>query len=70
MLKKERQDLIVEMLKEQKYCSVSMIANTLYVAPITVRRHLAKEDNYEDDNNYRCRNDGFSTCIPCKRKRK
>ena len=42
MLKKERQDLIVEMLKEQKYCSVSMIANTLYVAPITVRRDLAE----------------------------
>ena len=42
MLKKERQDHIVEMLKEQKYCSVSMIANTLYVAPITVRRDLAE----------------------------
>ena len=42
MLKKERQDHIVEMLKEQKYCSVSVIANTLYVAPITVRRDLAE----------------------------
>ena len=42
MLKKERQDYIIEMLKEQKYCSVSMIASTLYVAPITVRRDLAE----------------------------
>ena len=42
MFKKERQDLIVGLLKEQKYCSVSMIANTLYVAPITVRRDLAE----------------------------
>ena len=42
MFKKERQDLIVGLLKEQKYCSVSMIANSLYVAPITVRRDLAE----------------------------
>jgi DeoR family fructose operon transcriptional repressor len=42
MLKKERQEHIIKLLKEQKYCSVSMIANTLYVAPITVRRDLAE----------------------------
>lgn len=42
MLKKERQERILSILKEQKYSSVSMIASTLYVAPITVRRDLAE----------------------------
>lgn len=42
MLKKERQDIILGMLKDKKYCTVSAISKKLYVAPITVRRDLAE----------------------------
>lgn len=42
MLKKERQNAILEMLKERKYCSVRFLAKQLYVAPMTVRRDLSQ----------------------------
>ena len=42
MLKKERQNAILEMLKERKYCSVRFLSKQLYVAPMTVRRDLSQ----------------------------
>lgn len=40
MLKKERQDQILLILKDKKYCTVSYLAKNLFVANITVRRDL------------------------------
>lgn len=40
MLKVERQEKILKLLNEKRYCSVSFLAKTLYVANITVRRDL------------------------------
>ena len=40
MLKKERQNMILELLKEKNYSTVTSLANRLFVAPITVRRDL------------------------------
>lgn len=40
MIKNERQDKLLEMLKERKYCSVNYLAQRLFVAPATVRRDL------------------------------
>lgn len=40
MLKKERQDQILQILNEKRYCTVSYLAKKLYVANITVRRDL------------------------------
>lgn len=42
MLKKERQNAMLEMLKERKYCSVRFLSKQLYVAPMTVRRDLSQ----------------------------
>ena len=41
MLKKERQDKIVDLVSTRKYCTVDFLAKNLYVAPITIRRDLA-----------------------------
>lgn len=40
MLKKERQEKILQLLSEKRYATVSRLAKTLYVANITVRRDL------------------------------
>lgn len=40
MLKKERQNNILEIIKERKYCTVNFLSKQLFVAPITVRRDL------------------------------
>ena len=42
MIKKERQNNILEMIKSRKYCTVHFLAKQLYVAPITIRRDLAE----------------------------
>ena len=40
MIKKERQDHILEIVKQRKYCTVNLLSKQLYVAPITIRRDL------------------------------
>lgn len=40
MIKKERQDNIIEIIKARKYCTVNYLSKKLYVAPITIRRDL------------------------------
>lgn len=40
MLKKERQDQILQIFQERKYCTVSYLAERLFVSNITVRRDL------------------------------
>lgn len=40
VIKKERQNNILEIIKSQKYCTVSFLAKQLFVAPITIRRDL------------------------------
>ncbi len=45
MLKKERQDNILEVLKKRKYCTVSYLSKQLFVAPITVRRDLTEMES-------------------------
>lgn len=40
MLKLERQEQILQLLKERRYCTVSHLAKALFVANITVRRDL------------------------------
>ncbi len=40
MLKKERQDSILEIIKSRKYCTVNFLSKQLFVAPITIRRDL------------------------------
>lgn len=42
MLKKERQDNILKIVKERKYCTVNFLAAQLFAAPITVRRDLTE----------------------------
>lgn len=42
MLIKERQNAIFNMIRERKYCTVDYLAKQLFVAPITIRRDLAK----------------------------
>lgn len=42
MIKQERQEAILSLLTEKQFCSVTKLANQLYVAPITVRRDLAE----------------------------
>lgn len=42
MIKNERLDKIVEILKEVKYSSVDNLAGKLYVSPVTIRRDLKK----------------------------
>lgn len=41
MLIKERQNKILEIIRERKYCTVNYLSQQLYVAPITIRRDLA-----------------------------
>ncbi len=40
MLKKERQNTILEMVSERKYCTVNYLSKQLFVAPMTIRRDL------------------------------
>ena len=40
MLKKERQENILEIIKSRKYCTVNFLSKQLFVAPITIRRDL------------------------------
>lgn len=40
MLKKERQNTILELIRDRKYCTVTFLSRQLFVAPITVRRDL------------------------------
>ena len=42
MIKKERQDAILQMVAAQRYCTVNSLAGKLYVAPITIRRDLVE----------------------------
>lgn len=42
MLKKERQNNVLEMIKTRKYCTVNFLSKQLFVAPITIRRDLAE----------------------------
>ena len=41
MIKKERHDSILQLLKTRKYCTVNFLSKQLFVAPITIRRDLA-----------------------------
>ena len=45
MIKKERQNNILEIIKERKYCTVTFLSKQLFVAPITVRRDLAEMES-------------------------
>lgn len=40
MIKNERLDKIIKILKERKHCTVNFLANKLYVTPITIRRDI------------------------------
>ena len=40
MLKKERQERILQIVSDKRYCTVNMLSSILYVAPITIRRDL------------------------------
>ena len=40
MLKKERQEIILQTVSEKRYCTVNFLSKILYVAPITIRRDL------------------------------
>lgn len=42
MLKKERQNNILEIVKKRKYCTVNFLSKQLFVAPITIRRDLSE----------------------------
>lgn len=42
MIKEERQNLILEMIRSKKYCTVDALSRQLFVAPITIRRDLAE----------------------------
>lgn len=42
MLKRERQNSILEIIKSRKYCTVNYLSNQLFVAPITIRRDLTE----------------------------
>lgn len=42
MIKKERQDRILEIIKARKYCTVNFLSKQLFVAPITIRRDLTE----------------------------
>ena len=42
MLKKERQNSILDIVKARKYCTVQFLAKQLFVAPITIRRDLTE----------------------------
>ena len=40
MLKKERQERILQTVSDKRYCTVNLLSKTLFVAPITIRRDL------------------------------
>lgn len=40
MIKKERQNQILDILQKRKYCTVQYLSKQLYAAPITIRRDL------------------------------
>lgn len=40
MIKKERQEQILRLIGQRKFCTVNYLAGQLYVAPITIRRDL------------------------------
>lgn len=40
MIKKERQEHILQLIGQRKFCTVNFLAGRLYVAPITIRRDL------------------------------
>lgn len=42
MIKKERQESILKIIRERKYCTVNYLSKQLFVAPITVRRDLTE----------------------------
>ena len=42
MLKKERQNNILEMIKSRKYCTIKYLSQQLFVAAITIRRDLTE----------------------------
>lgn len=42
MIKKERQDTILKVIRQRKYCTVEYLSKQLFVAPITVRRDLTE----------------------------
>ena len=42
MLKKERQNKILEIIQSRKYCTVDFLAKQLFVANITIRRDLSQ----------------------------
>lgn len=45
MLKNERLDKILEILKEKKHCTINYLAGMLYVTPITIRRDIKILEN-------------------------
>lgn len=45
MLKQERQNIILEIIKSRKYCTVNFLSKQLFVAPITVRRDLTEMES-------------------------
>lgn len=45
MLKKERQNAILKMITERKYCTVDFLSKQLYVAPMTIRRDLSEMES-------------------------
>ncbi len=42
MIKIERQETILKIIRERKYCTVNYLSKQLFVAPITVRRDLTE----------------------------
>lgn len=42
MIKKERQNNILNIIKDRKYCTVNYLSKQLFVAPITIRRDLTE----------------------------
>ena len=45
MIKKERQERILEVLKSRKYCTVKYLSKQVYVPPITIRRDLMEMES-------------------------
>ncbi len=45
MIKRERQDSILNIIKARKYCTVNFLSKQLFVAPITVRRDLSEMES-------------------------
>ena len=45
MLKKERQNTILEIIKSRKYCTANFLSKQLFVAPITIRRDLTEMES-------------------------